>query len=116
MYDPAACLGSELQEESVNTLILEENRLNKYIKDCPSGFGDGCSRVLRMSEVVETLIELPAWQSNIHQWLREFEAAFEALNQALFEGVPWLPESRQSLALQLLKRRLLWLKHYVPSA
>jgi hypothetical protein len=110
MYDPAACLGSELLEARVKLLISNEDRLAKYILNCPSGFGDGKSRVLKMSDVVQRLVELPEWQSNIQEWLQKFEAGLDLLQQALFEGVSWLPESRQSLALQLLKRRLQWLK------
>lgn len=110
MYDPAACLGSELQDGFVNMLISDENRLIKYIENCPSGFGDGHSRVLKMSDVVNRLVELPPWQASIQEWLREFEAALDLLKGELLEGVSWLPEPRQSLALQLLERRLRWLQ------
>lgn len=110
MYDPAACLGSELRDAQVNPLISDEIQFQAYIVRCPSGFGDGVSKGLRMSQVVERLLVEPVWRSNIENWLNDFERAFGSLKQALDQGVPWLPESRQQLALRLLEARLVWLR------
>jgi hypothetical protein len=109
MYDPAACLGSELQDAQVASLISDQNRLEKYVRNCPSGFGDGHSRILSMSQVVERLVAVPSWRSNMNLWLSEFRAALDQLKAELISGVSWLPESRQSLALRLLEARLRWL-------
>jgi HipA-like C-terminal domain len=109
MYDPAACLGSELQDAQVDALVSDENRLEKYVRNCPSGFGDGRSKILLMSQVVERLVAVPTWRSNMTTWLGEFRTALEQLKDELAAGVSWLPESRQTLALRLLEARLRWL-------
>jgi hypothetical protein len=69
-----------------------------------------------MSDVVKRLVELSEWQGNIQQWLQRFEAALDSLKRELIQGVSWLPEPRQSLALQLLQRRLKWLQDSARSA
>jgi hypothetical protein len=106
MYDPAACLGSELGDAQVLNRLSDRIAFENYVARCPSGFGDGHSRILKMSEVVARLVELPEWKSNIEVWLADFRTALASLRTALVEGVQWLPEPRLSLALELLDVRL----------
>jgi len=112
-YDVAACLGSELKAD--HHLLKNDKRTRDrvldYIRKCPSGFGDGESRLVRQAKVVEELSGWPEFQG-VWQRLRPvFEAALPWVS-TFIASIPrgWFPEERAILATTLLELRLDWLK------
>lgn len=112
MFDPAACLGAELQE---NDSHLQEARcgaekLARYASKCPSGFGDG-DHPVSLERVVEEVSDWPEWRANVHLWLAQFARAMDTFRE-LLAGVPdpWLPVPRKIFARRLLEHRLEWLQ------
>lgn len=108
MFDPAACLGAELQP---NDSHLQEARctaekLARYAARCPSGFGDGANPVC-LERVVEEVSDWPEWRGNIARWLADFAGAMDTFEK-LLAGVPepWLPAPRKIFARRLLAHRL----------
>jgi hypothetical protein len=112
MYDPAACLGTELQDGHMQ---LDPQRrtskdLERYIKQCPSGFGDGRAAI-KLAHVVETIRQWPEWQQNSRSWVAAFRNAFNNLVSVLPNVDPaWLPEHRKLFMTTLLEERLNWLE------
>jgi hypothetical protein len=112
MYDPAACLGTELQD---NHLQLDTRRrtdaaLQTYILRCPSGFGDGTG-ALQLTEVVDNIGNWPEWTGNMGSWLAAFRSALNTLKGFLPSVDPsWLPEHRKTFMLSVLEHRLTWLE------
>lgn len=89
MYDPAACLGAELQEgnQLLETSVPPE-KLEQYVVRCPSGFGDGRQRI-QLDEVVREIAAWPEWRDNVRAWLAAF-----AKGMATFEAfLPTVPSS-----------------------
>lgn len=112
MYDPAACLGTELQD---GNLQLDPQRrteadLGRYMLRCPSGFGDG-SAPLNLAQVIDNLMEWPEWTTNAGSWLAAFRKALNTL-RAFLPSIEssWLPESRKIFIATVLEHRLLWLE------
>jgi len=111
MYDPAACLGTELQD---GHLQLDPRRrteadLNGYIRRCPSGFGDGRAP-LRLEQVVDKIGDWPEWAKHAGSWLAAFRGALNTLKGVLPSVEPsWLPEHRKIFMVTVLEQRLAWL-------
>lgn len=111
LYDPAACLGTELQED--HKLMDPKRRtlqgIRKYIARCGSGFGDGV-RKLPMSALVAELRRWPEWYENVAQWLADFRQALDTFVSVLDQvDESWLPAHRKAFVLTLLRERLDWL-------
>ncbi len=112
LYDPAACLGAELQDH--HSLLLQtadyELRVKRYIANCKSGFGDN-TQLMLMSQLVEEARLTDIWQSHVENWLSTFSSMMIQI-RSYIEGLPveWLPLPRKELAITLLERRLAWLQ------
>lgn len=115
MYDPAACLGTELQEDNVQ---LDPQRrtagdLERYLVRCPSGFGNGTVPI-RLRQVVDNVREWPEWAANAGSWVAAFDGALNTLRASLPSVDPsWLPEHRKIFIATVLELRLQWLKSLV---
>jgi HipA-like C-terminal domain len=115
MYDPAACLGTELQDahRQLDPRRRTEEDLDTYIKRCPSGFGDG-THPIRLVQVVEIARQWPEWQNNAGSWVAAFRNAFNTLKGVLPSvESSWLPDPRKSFVTTLLERRLNWLERWL---
>lgn len=110
MFDPASCLGAELQDDHHLLTRPTEQTLRKYVQKCPSGFGDG-NQPLLMPDVVARVRAWPEWTNNVTRWLAAFEKAADTTREWLAQ-VPadWLADNRKDLARALLDARLDWLK------
>jgi hypothetical protein len=110
MYDPAACLGAELQESSVRKLLSGgRDAIARYIERCPSGFGDG-SEIVRQSEVVRAIGNWQEVRQNAPRWLARFRSAMDTFGVPAFADSDGLPPERLELARCLLQSRLGWLE------
>lgn len=112
MYDPAACLGTELQDDHLQLDVRRRTTadLQRYLLRSPSGFGDG-TRPLGLVQVVDTIKEWPEWRENAGSWLAAFRNAFNTLRVLLPSvDASWLPEHRKIFIVTLLEQRLLWLE------
>jgi hypothetical protein len=115
MYDPAACLGTELQEGNVQ---LDPQRrtaedLERYLLRCPSGFGNGLAPI-RLTQVVDTIRQWPEWAAGAGSWVAAFDGALNTLRASLPSVDPsWLPEHRKIFIATVLELRLQWLKSLV---
>jgi hypothetical protein len=109
MYDPAACLGAELQDSSVVKLLNGGAKaLERYIARCPSGFGDG-TRLLAQNDMVAALRMWPEVVAGAGVWLARFRSAMDTIvlpASGLHDG---FPDNRIELAVRLLRARLDWL-------
>jgi len=111
MYDPAACLGTELQDghRQLDVRLRTTADLQRYLLRCPSGFGDG-TRPVALAQVVDTIREWPEWSENAGSWLAAFRNALNTLRVFLPSvDSSWLPEHRKIFIATLLEQRLLWL-------
>lgn len=111
MYDPAACLGVELQpgHALLDAARRSEKKLGQYIEACPSGFGDGVTGI-PLAKVVQEVSRWPEWTNNAPAWLAAFQNGMDTFRQDLEHlEESWLPKPHQTLALLLLERRLSWL-------
>jgi hypothetical protein len=111
LYDPAACLGAELQDRhGLLDPACGEERIRSYVEKCPSGFGNGAT-LIALSAALELFRAWPEWSSAAVPMLVRFEDAREPMFSYL-DGIPeeWLPEKRKLLAKRLLDRRLTWLR------
>jgi len=112
LYDTAACLGRELGDGDRH-LRAPHVVPDKYLLACPSGFGDGRSKRLRLQrEIVNELSEnWPEWQAGIGLWLAKFQEVLEQV-ETFFEqiGPEWLSNDRKNFAHAILTRRLEWLR------
>lgn len=111
MYDPASCLGAELQDSHrlLKTGASLE-KLEQYIVRCPSGFGDG-TKPIRLEQVVGAISAWPEWRDNVRAWLAAFAKGMDTF-EGFLPTVPsaWLSQHRKQLALRLLSQRLRWLE------
>jgi hypothetical protein len=110
MFDPAACLGVEL--DPAHQLLRPDEPLDTYIARCPSGFGDGARErpLLRMEEVVRVIAGWPEWKAGIRGWLAAFADAMDTFLEVVRHVPPeWLPPERAAFACRLLRTRLEWL-------
>jgi hypothetical protein len=103
MFDPAACLGVELQPGAHD---LAKLNLARYIGNCPSGFGDG-TRLIKMPEVLQILEGWPEWKRVLRTSVARFESAMDTVEQVIGQ-IPheWLPAERAAFACRLLRVRL----------
>jgi hypothetical protein len=62
MFDPAACLGVELDDSKplLNAPQSDSAAIRKYIARCPSGFGDG-KELVKLTDVIAEFKEWPEW-------------------------------------------------------
>lgn len=114
LYDPACCLGAELQDQNLEKFD-DVTALERYVRRCRSGFGDGL-KMLPMDNLVGTMFDYPEWQNGIGGWLGDFRRALNDLELLVAEGLQWLPAQRQLLALRLLRLRLERLRQTCASA
>src|SRR6266542_225545 len=113
MYDPAASLGVELDDAHLLlTSTAPARRVQAYVDQCPSGFGDG-SRPVKMAGVVAEIRSWPEWSKNIRPWIASFGQAMDTLEEDLV-GVPekWLSTPRKQFVLSMLRTRLRWLSDH----
>lgn len=115
MYDPAGCMGAELQDD--HPLLVptgpDPKRLEGYIDACPSGFGDG-KVPLKLAALVAPLQARSEWTKNAPRWLAEFETAMDTFMRQLAAVEPqWLPSPRRLLIECLLAARLAWLERRI---
>ena len=64
MFDPAACLGVEMTDERVELVQSSDDRIERYIEKCGSGFGGGLPdgrTGIPMREVLRLLAEWSEW-------------------------------------------------------
>jgi hypothetical protein len=111
MFDPASCLGAELQEGNKHFSDSATPEMMKtYLGLCGSGFGNGRAGIL-LSAVVEELKFWPEWNSSAASLVAEAPRAMDTL-QGFLTVVPslWLPEHRKRFMLELLQLRLNWLQ------
>jgi len=111
MYDPAACLASEILD-GTSLLAREpsEAALDAYIQKCPSGFGDG-TKLIGQVDAVQALLRWPQWTNYVRGWVADFCRGLESAKDFLGSlSDSWLPPQRKALAARLLDRRLLWLQ------
>jgi hypothetical protein len=112
MYDPAACLGTELQDGNIqlDPRRRTDEALRRYIARCPSGFGDG-KRAVTLMQVVDTLKEWPEWGTHAASWLAAFRNGLNTV-KALLPSVDssWLPDHRKTFITTVLEHRLFWLE------
>jgi hypothetical protein len=104
-----------LQEPQVVAALRWDGvRLRKYIEACPSGFGDGSGRMLKMAEVVGRLGAWPEWHA-AEGWVARFRDLLERSLDAYFLGLPdaFLTEPRRELAVKFLGARLDWLTEHL---
>ena len=109
MYDPAACLGVELDDKHTLLTKSAPAALKAYIDRCPSGFGDG-NRGVAMARVVAEIRSWETWSNNVRSWIASFCKAMDTL-QVDVDGIPetWLPIPRKRFVLSMLRMRLQWL-------
>ncbi len=112
IFDTAACLGVELLDSHVLLADPATVRLEEYVQQCSSGFGDGSQKgLLTQERVVEEMTRWPEWE-NSKRWLLKFERLLSRRIAPFLRSVPdelW-PAHRRALAAQILRRRLEWLK------
>ena len=119
IYDTAACLGTELQDRA--RMLQREARtdalMERYIRNCPSGFGNGQKQIKQP----EALREMLAWE-NSREVASSLLATFGDLVQSAVPQVlsafpeSELPAPRRELAQHLLKKRLSWLTQEINDA
>lgn len=108
VFDPAACLGSQVGQND-RKLRTPTEVPDMYVQNCPSGFGDGVD-LLKQPAVIKEARAWPEWENSIGSWIASFVAA-EAQVDALLQQVPfsWLSAERQQFVRTLLRVRLEWL-------
>lgn len=107
MFDPAACLGTELQDG--HATLQPDAPLDRYMARCPSGFGDG-KRLLGMVDVLAALDGWPEWPEILRSCLARTACAMDTLQQVIGQIPPeWLSQERAAFACRLLRARLEWL-------
>ena len=115
IFDTAACLGAEQLDKYDLLADRRAVRLEEYVADCRSGFGDGVNKkLLKQEQVVSEMSRWPEWKES-RRWLPKFDRLLRS------EVAPYLasvldafwPENRRELAGLLLRTRLDWLKAHV---
>jgi hypothetical protein len=109
MYDPAACLGSELTEGRRELANPSDEDIARYAERCGSGFGGGADgrTGIPMSEVLGVASGWPEWALAVS----ELGPRFRTLTgeaAAMLDEIPtdWLSDGRKRFALRLLARRV----------
>ena len=117
MYDPAGSLGAELQANALELHPPEarkkaqvadyERRLQRYVTSCPSGFGDG-KVLIGLDAVVKAAAQrlLPVGELDVFA-ARLRDTAPQLLKSFDDEA---LPAVRKRFILDILDRRLSWLR------
>lgn len=111
MYDPAACLGSELLDNHRLLKSPTEEALGRYAANCNSGFGDGHS-LLKLEKVVMALWRTwPEFRTVAAPTVARFRELQDNFIRPLLESVPvaLLPLGRKEFGIRLLGVRLAWL-------
>lgn len=113
MYDPASCLGVELQAgHALLDPHAPDTAIDNYVTNCPSGFGND-SHLLPMRDVVSELLRTwPEAASASMAWLVRYEVARRDIVPEILATAPesFWPAARRDLAARILDRRLDWLK------
>jgi hypothetical protein len=111
LFDPASCLGAELQEGNRYLSGVPTPKMFEQIHGAMwKWVGDGTAAV-PLQAVIEQLGSWPEWKSLASSWVAEFRSAMDNLERFL-PTVPssCLPDPRKRFALELLKARLSWLQ------
>lgn len=107
LYDPAACLGVELQ--SAHPLLAKptEEAIDRYVSLCPSGFGDGRTRT-KHEQALAMLNTFPEWRDAASVVTLAVRHVVEHHLEAHLERAPsgWYAPEYQRLAVLLLRARL----------
>ena len=115
MFDPAACLGTELDER--HPVLAPKSDVDTYLTRCGSGFGDGSAKkLLTQTQAVDAVASWPEWKANIRGWVAGFGKVMDSV-EAVLPCVPpdWLPPSKANFARRLLRARLHWLQERTDS-
>lgn len=109
MFDPAACLGVEMTDESVDLVLSSDERVERYIDKCGSGFGGGLPdgrTGLPMREALRLLAAWPGWYEAISE-LKPRVRSVLADVPGILDEIPddWLPPPRKQFAARVLERR-----------
>lgn len=119
IYDTAACLGTELQDGAplLDPAKRSGSTVQRYIRNCPSGFGDGF-HLIRQPEVVTRLLRWPDVRALARSLLATFELLDHSAVPQIFSMFPEreLPAARQELGKTLLRERLRWLTKEIADA
>lgn len=118
VFDPAACLGGELQDDHacLDVRRCTDERVEEYLRRCPSGFGiPGRKKLLLQEEVLGSLETWATWRAQCRAWVAPFATAMDSFEVAL-DGVSdeWLSRPRREFAKHLLRRRYAWLMGRLP--
>lgn len=111
MFDPASCLGAELQEGNKHLSTARSAEIiSKYMNQCGSGFGNGKAGI-PLHTVLDELRSWPEWKALAPSWVADFRSAMDTL-RGFLATVPsqWLPDHRKRFALDLLEGRLGYLE------
>lgn len=111
MFDPACCLGAELQPNDIRLRDPSSERLARYVRGCPSGFGDGKS-LIPMTRVVDDLALWPGFIAATGDVIARFQRGLNTHVEELLAAIPedWLEAPRKRFACLILERRLRWLE------
>lgn len=108
MYDPTACLGVELTDDRIELADPSDERIRRYARNCPSGFGGGATdgrTGIAMRELVEKLAHWKPWGDALSEMK---PVLVEVTQQAedVLRAVPddWLSAARKRFAARMLAR------------
>lgn len=109
MFDPAACLGVEMTDERVELVLSSDDRVERYIEKCGSGFGGGLldrRTGISMCEALQLLAEWPEWPETISELAPRVRGVLSDV-PGMINEVPdeWLPPPRKRFAARVLERR-----------
>jgi hypothetical protein len=109
MFDPAACLGVEMTDKSLDLVLFSDERLDRYIDKCGSGFGGGLSdgrSGIPMREALLLLATWPEWHEAISELAPRIRKVLSDV-PGILDEIPddWLPTPRKRFAARVLERR-----------
>lgn len=109
MFDPAACLGVEMTDERLELVLSSNDRVERYIAKCGSGFGGGLPdgrTGIPMLEALRLLAEWPEWPKTISELAPRVRSVLSDL-PGILDEIPddWLPPPRKRFAARVLERR-----------
>jgi hypothetical protein len=109
MFDPAACLGVEMTDERVDLVLSSDERVERYIAKCGSGFGGGLPdgrTGLPMREALRLLAAWPGWHEAISELATGVRNVLSDV-PGILDEIPddWLPPPRKQFAARVLERR-----------
>lgn len=116
VFDMGACLGAELHDgaQLLDPLKRTDERLRKYVEECPSGFGNG-DRLMLQAEVIECARRWEGWRETVAELVPRFGTLWGGQVWECLSALPpdWLSVERRALIKELLAHRLAWLRRMV---